>query len=283
MWSQSCLDCQRSKVQTHIKTPTQPIPVLGRRFSHIHEDIVGPLPQSSGYTYLFTIVDRTSGWPEAIPLWSTMEEECAHVLLRSWIPTFGVPSVITSGAQFTSSIWSNLCKFLGIVHSSTTSFHPQSNGLIERFHRCLKVSLRARLSGADWFNHLPLVLLGLRNVPREDSAISASKIIFGSPLVLPGKFLDSPELPSSEYLRRLQSILKNNFTVLPHHSTTLSLKTDVIPPSLASCSHVFIREDSSKPPLSPLYRGPYLVLSKTPKYFVVQIGSKSDSVSMDPL
>ena len=240
LWSQSSLDCQRSKVQTHVKTPIQPIPVPGQRFFHIHVDLVGTLPQSSGYTYLFTIVDRTSGLAEAIPLRSTTAEECANFLLRSWIPTFGVPSVITSnrGAQFTSSIWSNLCKFLGIVHSPTTSFHPQSNGLVERFHRCLKVSLRARLSGADWLNHLPLVLLGLHSVPREDSAISASEIIFGSPLVLPGEFLDSPELPSSEHLRRLQSILKNNFTVLSHHSTTPSLKTDEIPSSLASCSHV---------------------------------------------
>ena len=119
--------------------------------------------------------------------------------------TFGVPSVITSdrGAQFTSSILTYLCKFLGIIHSPTTSFHPQSNGLVERFHHRLKVSLRARLSGTDWFNHLPLVLLGLRSVPRENSAIPASEALFGSPLVLSGEFLDSPELPSSEYLKRI--------------------------------------------------------------------------------
>ena len=234
------------------------------------------------HTILFTIVDRMSGWPEEIPLQSTTAEECAKVLLRSRIPTFGVPSVINSdrGAQFTSSIWTNFCKFLGIIHSPKTSFHPQSNGLVERFHRRLKVSLRARLSGTDWFNHLLLVLLGLRSVPREDSAISASKALFGSPLVLPGEFLDSPELPSSEYLRRIQSILKNNSAVLPHHSTVPSLKPNKIPSSLTSCSHVFIREDSSKPPL---YKGPYLVLSKNLKYFLVQKGSKSDSESVDQL
>ena len=56
-----------------------------------------------------------------------------------------------------------------------------------------------------------------------------------------------------------------------------------IPSSLTSCSHVFIREDTSKPPLSLLYKGPYLVLSKYPKYFLVQIGSKSDSVSVNRL
>ena len=210
-------------------------------------------------------------------------EECAKVLLRSWIPIFRVPAVITSdrGAQFTSSVWSALCKFLGIVHSPTTSFHPQSNGIVERFQ--LKVSLRSRLAGSDWFHHLPLVLLGLQSVPREDSAISASEALFGSSLVLPEEFLDSPELPSSEYLRRIQSILKNNPLIGPHHSSSSDWKPDRIPSSLTSCSHVFIREDTSKPPLSLLYKGPYLVLFKYPKYFLVQIGSKSDSVSVDRL
>ena len=130
---------------------------------------------------------------EAVPLKSTTVEECARVILRSWIPLFGVPSVITSdqGAQFTSSVWSALCRFLGIVHSPTTSFHPQSNGIVERFHRQLKVSLRGRLAGTDWFHHLPLVLLGLRSIPREDSSVSASEALFGSPLVLPREFLQS--------------------------------------------------------------------------------------------
>ena len=96
---------------------------------------------------------------------------------------------------------SSLCKFLGIIHSPTTSFHLQSNGIVKRFHRQLKVSLRARLAGSDWFNHLSMVLLGLSSgVPSEDSSISPSEAVYGSPLILPCEFLDSPELPSPEYL-----------------------------------------------------------------------------------
>ena len=111
-----------------------------------------------GFSYLFTIVDRTSRWREAVPVKSITAEEFARAMLIHWIPLFGISSVITSyrGSQFTSSIWSQLC------------FHPQSNGLVECFHRQLKVSLRARLAGSDWFYHLPLVLIGLRNVPRDD-------------------------------------------------------------------------------------------------------------------
>ena len=60
LWAQSCRDCQRSKIQSHVKSLVQHIPVPGRRFSHIHVDLVGPLPQSDGFSYLFTIIDRTT-------------------------------------------------------------------------------------------------------------------------------------------------------------------------------------------------------------------------------
>ena len=232
----------------------------GRRFTHIHVDLVGPLLESNGFSYLFTIVDRTSRWPEAVPVNSITAEECARAMLRHWIPLFGIPSVITSnrGSEFTSFIWSQLCSFLGIVHSSTTSFHPQSNGLVEHFHCQLKVSLQARLAGSDWFYHLHLVLLGLCNVPRDDSAVSAAEVLFGTPLALPGEFLNNPEVPSVEYLRHIQQILKNILVSPPHHSVLNPEPgaENKIPTRLLSCSHLFVREDVSKPPLALLYRGP---------------------------
>ena len=45
------------------------------------------------------------------------------------------------------------------------------------------MSLRALLSGADWFQYVSLVLVSLHSVPREDSAMLAFEAIFGSPLV----------------------------------------------------------------------------------------------------
>ena len=202
----------------------------------------------------------------------------------SWIPTFGIPSVITSdhGAQFTSSIWINHCWFLGITHSPTTSFHSP----IAWWRGSTFVILSVSESSIVW-NRLvqsstPGVTWSLEFSLRGFCFLH-SKALFGSPLVLPREFLDSLELPASEYLRRIQSIQKNNTTVLSHHSAVPVLKPDQIPSSLTSYSHVFVREDSFKPIIFPLYRGPYLVLSQNPKYFQIQIGSKSDSVTVDRL
>ena len=114
-WCRSCISCQRGKVLRHVQLHPEKILVPFRRFSHIHVDLVGPLPPSQGFRYLLTCVDRSTRWPEAIPLQGISTTECASALFHGWIARFGVPAIITSdrGAQFTSSLWSAVCSLLG--------------------------------------------------------------------------------------------------------------------------------------------------------------------------
>lgn len=67
-WTKECLACQASKVHQHVRSPVQHIPIPADTFTHVHVDIVGPLPPSCGYSYPLTVVDRTSQWPEALPM-----------------------------------------------------------------------------------------------------------------------------------------------------------------------------------------------------------------------
>jgi hypothetical protein len=89
--------------------------------------MVGQLQYSNNFNYIFTIIDRTSKWMEAIPLSAAA---CAKALTFSWISHFGVPKTITSyrGLQFTSNVWFKLCEMLNISHRQTTAYHPESNG-----------------------------------------------------------------------------------------------------------------------------------------------------------
>ena len=203
--ARACLFCQRGKVHKHVHLQPAEIPVPHRCFGHIHVDLVGPLPPSRGNTYLFTIIDRTSRWPEAIPLSSITVTDCARALFAGWVSRFGVPATITSdrGAKFTSALWSGLCSLLNIQHSPTTAYHPQSNKLVERFHRWLKDALRSWASAADWHDHLPWVMLSIRASFREDSEFSPAEAVFGSQLILPGPFINTDESPAPSFLNDL--------------------------------------------------------------------------------
>jgi hypothetical protein len=275
----NCLQCQRAKIHRHVTLQAAHIPVPVRRFSHLHVDLVGPLPRSSGFSYLFTMVDRTTRWPEAVPLASTTAADCAAALLQGWIQRFGVPGIITSdrGPQFTSSLWAALCSLLSIKHTQTTAYHPQSNGLVERFHRRLKDALRARAAGADWFVHLPWVMMGIRTAWREGSDFSPSEAVFGSQLVLPGQFLSTPEPPSPTFLQDFQGVLAGRSPLPTAHHTTPS-PTD-LPEELLLSRFVLVRRDAVQPPLSPLYEGPYLVLERSLHFFKLQVGSRIETVS----
>ena len=168
-WSLSCKPCQLAKIHRHVKAPLHHLPPPTDRFSHIHVDLVGPLPQCEGKNMLLTVIDRWTSWPEAYPLSSTGDgassQACAKLIVREWIPRFGVPDVITSyrGPQFTLALWVSLCLIMGMKRDMTTAYHPQHNGKIERWHRSFKNVLRARLLGHHrWVPELPWVLLGLR-------------------------------------------------------------------------------------------------------------------------
>jgi len=103
----------------------------------MHKDLVGPLPTSAdGFRYLFTMVDRSSRWLEAILLKSMAAEHCLEALVSTWVARFGVPAVLTSDQfrQFTSTLWAGLTKRLGIQHMMTTTYHPQSNRMVEGTH-----------------------------------------------------------------------------------------------------------------------------------------------------
>ncbi len=196
--------------------------------------------------------------------------DCARALFAGWVSRFGVPATITSdrGAQFTSALWAGLCSLLNIQHSPTTAYHPQSNGLVERFHRRLKDALQSRAAAAaDWHYHLPWVLLGIRTAFREDSEFSPAEAVYGSQLVLPGQFINTAESPSPSFLRELQTTMTGRPPPPARHNVAPAPST--LPEELLLARFVLIRRDGAQQPLSPIYDGPYRVLERSTHFFLL--------------
>ena len=142
--------------------------------------------------------------------------------------------------------------------------------------------LRARLCGLDWAEHLPWVLLGLRAAPKEDSAVSSAELVLGSQLVLPGQFLDAPDWPLQD-LSRVRQQTAAASGGLPTRPLRGEQLVSYCPPQLFKAQLVYIRVGASKPPLQPLYEGPYRVIRAGQKVFVVDIGGRPQSVTVDRL
>ena len=286
-WTRSCIPCQRSKVIRHTKSPLQQFSTPSCRFDHVHIDLVGPLPSSEGHSYLMTCVDRFTRWPEAVPISDITAETVARHFVRHWVARFGVPSVITSdqGRQFESHLFRSLSSLLGMKRTRTTPYHPCSNGLVERFHRSLKQSLRSALLpyGNKWTDVLPIVMLGMRAAFKEDIKGTCAELVYGTPLRLPGEFLqptNSTAEDPSEFLQQLKSAMRN---LTPRPTSAHSPPSHFIHPALDTCTHVFVRNDTTKPPLAPPYDGPYEVISRTDKFFTVAVNKRQSNISVDRL
>jgi transposase InsO family protein len=172
-----------------------------------------------------------------------------------------------------------MCSQLGIQHKLTTAYHPQANGMVERFHRQLKASHGARLMEQQWMKHLPWVLLGLRAAPKEESGLSSAEMVYGAALTLPGEFLGAEEVPLPEFLTELRARMSG--FKLPGVRRPPPVTSSGLPPDLLQAELVYIQRGGAVKPLSPLYDGPYRVLERREKYFQVDIGGRAEAVSAD--
>ncbi|XP_003367811.1 putative integrase core domain protein [Trichinella spiralis] len=281
-WTRSCLTCQRTKVHRHTKTPLEIFTVPDRRFDHVHVDIVGPLPPSRGFSYLLTVIDRFTRWPEVVPLTNTSADTVCRAFLSTWVARFGIPSIVTTdqSRQFQSALWRELTTALGIKLAPASAYHPQTNGMVERFNRHLKTALAAHANHSHrWIDALLLVLLGIRSSVKEDLRHAPAELVYGSPLRLPGVFF-TKTLPSSA--AALSDHLRILFdSIRPTPSRVAWSRKWFVPKELKDCTHVFVRNDAPRPTLSPTYDGPYLVLSRAGKTITICCQDKTKTISFD--
>ena len=179
----SCEVCQKFRRQQKTKAPMMPLPVIAEPFHRIAMDIVGPLPRSrSGNRYVLVVCDYATRYPEAVPMKTIDAGAVAEDLIKIF-SRVGLPKEILTdqGSNFQSELLAELYRLIHVSPLRTTPYHPQTDGLVERFNKTLKDMLKkaAVEEGKDWDKLIPYLLFAYREVPQESSGFSPFELLYG--------------------------------------------------------------------------------------------------------
>lgn len=173
----SCHTCQVSGKPNQVipAAPLKPIPVIEEPFEHVIIDCVGPLLKTkSGNQYILTIMCAANRFPEAVPLHSL--KACAIVKALKFFSTFGLPRCIQSdqGSNFMSKIFAQVMSELKVKHHTSSAYHPESQGVLERFHQSMLRKFCTE-SNREWDEGLPLLLFAVRETVQESLGFSPAE------------------------------------------------------------------------------------------------------------
>ncbi|KAI5616012.1 hypothetical protein C0J50_10699 [Silurus asotus] len=120
--------------------------------------------------------------PLPFPLCSITTPKIINALIQLF-SRVGIPEEILTdqGTNFTSRLMKLLHRQLGITAIKTSPYHPQTDGLVERFNKTLKGMLRKFVldTGRDWDKWLPFLLFPYREVPQALTGFSPFKLLYG--------------------------------------------------------------------------------------------------------
>ncbi len=105
-------------------------------------------------------------------------EELVQIFSRVGIPK----EILTDqGSNFTSKLLTEIYRLIHVSALRTSPYHPQTDGVVERFNQTLKEMLRktATEKGKDWDRLLPYVLFACREVPQESTGFSPFELLYG--------------------------------------------------------------------------------------------------------
>ncbi|GFO34791.1 gypsy retrotransposon integrase-like protein 1 [Plakobranchus ocellatus] len=162
----SCHQCQIHAPRLP-KLPIEEMEAISKPFERVAIGIVGPLPMTRNKNqYILTLMDCGTRWPECSALRQITSSAVANELFIMFT-RLGVPKKLSdNGQQLVSKIIKETFRLLGISQETSAPYHPQSNGIIERFNGSLKQILRKLVEDnpASWDSFLPAVLFAYRDV-----------------------------------------------------------------------------------------------------------------------
>ncbi|KAI8499504.1 hypothetical protein Bbelb_225550 [Branchiostoma belcheri] len=278
-WCRACVPCATRATPTPTaRAPLRPIRA-DRPFSKVAMDITELPTSKHGHRYCLVVQDFFTKYVNAYPLKRQDAATVANVLFTDFIREHGIPTSLHSdqGRQFEAETMRSLYKALGIEKTRTTAYHPQGDGLVERFNRTLKDMLSKYVSttGDDWDDHLPHVLLAYNTSVHASTGFTPFFLTHGREANLPADVIFGPNpqasstVTSMAYARSLASSLRTAFKQVRQNTRQASNKqklaydVDVSHKPYQAGERVWLHDPTTvRQKLKPKWKGPYTVIER---------------------
>ncbi|XP_068213861.1 uncharacterized protein [Palaemon carinicauda] len=278
----SCHPCQVAGNPNQVvpRAPLQPIPSAGIPFHDVLVDYVGPLPRSKrGIRFLLTMIDRFTRYLEAVP---TRCANASHAVrgLTQFFCRFGFTATVQldKGSHFMAREFKAAMEYHGVHHQTSTAYHPESQGLVERSHQTLKSVLTklGEAGSSDCEENLPYALFALRQARSKTPEYSPFELLYAhstrGPLdILYEAWEDSSKASWVEELQDIQAKLRTAWEIAKASKakvqgiTKSHVDREAQDRNFEVGDQVLVLRPGKQRPLSTKFTGPHKILGKKGK------------------
>jgi len=186
-----CDTCQRRGQPTN-QEELHPLAV-GKPFDRVGIDLLQLPATTSGSKYVAIATDYLTKWVEGRALPNKTAASIAGFLYEDIICRHGPPKELLSdqGTEFLNQLVDTICDLFGTTHRVTTPYHPQTNGLTERFNRTLINILGKTIHqypDAEWDEMLTSALFAYRTMNQSTTGYTPFYLLYGREAMLPLEF-----------------------------------------------------------------------------------------------
>ena len=211
------MSCQQAKDPRKLRLPLQSKELSG--FNEVvqidHQKIC---MTATSYNQVLVIIDHFTKYAEAAPCMTASAEEMCDQLIKAWKARHGCAITFQSGSgkAFVCDLTKELLKRSQVAQAHSTTYHPQTNGLVERQNRTLVSVLRVFCPRYmdDWDRHLPQMMDAYNSTEHSTTGISQHMMLTGHEKALPLSFFypeyegrkTAPQTYVSDVIRRQQDL-----------------------------------------------------------------------------
>lgn len=297
-----CSACAKGKVQGRRRTnPLRLFPAT-EPFTDVCLDLLGPLPETiNGNKYLVVMVDRFTKLTRVVPVDREDAETVASAFLDTWVASYGPPDTLLTdnGPQLTSTHFRAVCSMIGIKHLTSTTYHPQTQGQVERYNRTIVAQLRTYIEDHQdrWDELVSVLTVAYNSRPQQSTGVAPLEFVV--PERVRSYALD--QLTSSPYskkftgsakqmrearrahLRDLAFKVRNNLELAQkRYKKSYDRRVNTVNETLKAGDWVYVdTHDKERKKLDQIVEGPYRILRRDGHTFTVMAKGFPDRVSSD--